>query len=134
MVGAVGTVVTAVPFVASWSPSARAKTAGAPVEANIGKLQPGQLIIVKWRGKPVWVVRLDNRKFAALAAVCRYQHCVLRWSAEQGVFVCPCHQGTWDREGRNLTGPAAGPMRAFFVNVKADRVRVHLRREAEVEP
>ncbi len=57
VVGAVGTVAVAVPFVKSWNPSARAKAAGAPVEADISKLQSGQQIIVKWRGKPVWVVR-----------------------------------------------------------------------------
>jgi len=66
VVGAVGTVATAVPFIASWSPSARAKSAGAPVEANISKLEPGQLIIVKWRGKPVWVVRRDEATLAML--------------------------------------------------------------------
>ena len=67
VVGAVGTVITAVPFVATWSPSARAKTAGAPVEADISKLEPGQLIIVKWRGKPVWVVRRDEKALASLS-------------------------------------------------------------------
>ena len=66
VVGAVGTVAVAVPFVASWSPSARAKSAGAPVEANIGKLQPGQQIIFKWQGKPVWVVRRDEKALATL--------------------------------------------------------------------
>ncbi len=66
VVGAVGTVVAAVPFVASWSPSARAKSAGAPVEANIGKLEPGQQIIFKWQGKPVWVVRRDQKALATL--------------------------------------------------------------------
>ncbi|MDH3763401.1 MAG: ubiquinol-cytochrome c reductase iron-sulfur subunit [Gammaproteobacteria bacterium] len=69
VVGAVGTVMVAVPFVKSWSPSARAKSAGAPVEANISKLQPGQLIIVKWRGKPVWVVRRDKSALATLEKV-----------------------------------------------------------------
>jgi ubiquinol-cytochrome c reductase iron-sulfur subunit len=69
VVGAVGTVVTAWPFVASWNPSERAKTAGAPVEADISKLEPGQLIIVKWRGKPVWVVRRDEKALASLAKV-----------------------------------------------------------------
>ena len=67
VVGAVGTVAVAIPFVKSWSPSARARSAGAPVEANIGKLQPGQLIIVKWRGKPVWVVRRDEKALATLS-------------------------------------------------------------------
>ena len=50
------------------------------------------------------------------------------------VIATHCHQGTWDLEGRILTGPAGGAMRAFYVNVKADRVRVHLRRAVEVEP
>ena len=69
VVGAAGTLAAAVPFLASWSPSARAKTAGAPVEANIGKLEPGQQIIVKWRGKPVWVVRRDEKALATLPKV-----------------------------------------------------------------
>jgi ubiquinol-cytochrome c reductase iron-sulfur subunit len=69
VVGAVGTVAVAVPFLGSWSPSARAKSAGAPVEANIGKLEPGQQIIVKWRGMPVWVVRRDENALATLPKV-----------------------------------------------------------------
>ena len=69
VVGAVGTVAVAVPFLSSWSPSARAKTAGAPVQADISKLEPGQQIIVKWRGKPVWVVRRDNKALETLPKV-----------------------------------------------------------------
>ncbi|HSD99471.1 MAG TPA: ubiquinol-cytochrome c reductase iron-sulfur subunit [Burkholderiales bacterium] len=48
---------TAVPFVASMLPSERAKAAGAPVEADIGTLAPGEMTRVEWRGKPVWIVR-----------------------------------------------------------------------------
>lgn len=69
VVGAVGTVAVAVPFLGSWNPSARARTAGAPVVADISKLEPGQQIIVKWRGKPVWVVRRDDQALATLAKV-----------------------------------------------------------------
>lgn len=69
VVGAVGTVVVAIPFVKSWNPSERAKAAGAPVEADISKLEPGQKIIVKWRGKPVWVVRRDEQALQTLAKV-----------------------------------------------------------------
>lgn len=57
VVGGVGVVGAAVPFVASWNPSAKAKAAGAPVSVNIGKIDPGQQITVEWRGKPVWIVR-----------------------------------------------------------------------------
>jgi len=56
-VAAVGAGFVAVPFVASWAPSERAKTAGAPVEVDISKLDEGRLLTVEWRGKPVWVVK-----------------------------------------------------------------------------
>ncbi len=56
-VAAVGAAAWAVPFLASWAPSERAKAAGAPVEADLTKLEPGQLLVVEWRGKPVWIVR-----------------------------------------------------------------------------
>ena len=69
VVGAIGTAAVAVPFLKSWSPSAKARSAGAPVQADISKLEPGQQIIVKWRGKPVWVVRRDTNALATLAKV-----------------------------------------------------------------
>lgn len=56
VVGAIGAVGVAIPFVASWQPSARARAAGAPVQADISKLEPGQRMTVEWRGRPVWVV------------------------------------------------------------------------------
>jgi ubiquinol-cytochrome c reductase iron-sulfur subunit len=65
-VGAVGVVGVAVPFVASWNPSAKAKAAGAPVKADIGKIEPGAMIVVEWRGKPVYVVRRTAEALAAL--------------------------------------------------------------------
>jgi ubiquinol-cytochrome c reductase iron-sulfur subunit len=57
VVGGIGTAFAAVPFIAAWTPSERAKAIGAPVEVDIGKLEPGQMTRVKWQGKPVWVVR-----------------------------------------------------------------------------
>lgn len=57
VVGAAGVVGVAVPFVGSWNPSAKAKAAGAPVKANLRKLEPGQMVTVEWRGKPVYIVR-----------------------------------------------------------------------------
>ncbi len=57
VVGAAGAGAIAVPFLNSWSPSARALAAGAPVEINISKVGDGQLIREIWRGKPVWIVK-----------------------------------------------------------------------------
>jgi ubiquinol-cytochrome c reductase iron-sulfur subunit len=66
VVGGVGAVYAAVPFLASWLPSERAKAAGAPVQADISKLESGQMIRVQWRGKPVWVVKRTEEMLAAL--------------------------------------------------------------------
>jgi ubiquinol-cytochrome c reductase iron-sulfur subunit len=57
VVGGVGVVGAAVPFIASWNPSAKAKAAGADVEVDISGIEPGQLVRVMWRSKPVWIVR-----------------------------------------------------------------------------
>ncbi|MDN3522366.1 ubiquinol-cytochrome c reductase iron-sulfur subunit [Halomonas ramblicola] len=57
VVGGVGAVGVAVPFVASWQPSARARAAGAPVQADVSKLEAGQRMTVEWRGRPVWIIR-----------------------------------------------------------------------------
>jgi ubiquinol-cytochrome c reductase iron-sulfur subunit len=56
VVGAVGVGFALVPFIASMQPSAKAKALGAPAEADISNLEPGQMLRVKWRGQPVWVV------------------------------------------------------------------------------
>jgi ubiquinol-cytochrome c reductase iron-sulfur subunit len=66
VVGAVGTGFLLVPFISSMQPSAKARAAGAPVRADISKLEPGQMIRVKWRGKPVWVVKRTDEMLATL--------------------------------------------------------------------
>jgi ubiquinol-cytochrome c reductase iron-sulfur subunit len=64
--GGAGTVITAVPFVASFAPSERAKAAGGPVEVDISDIAAGGLKTVEWRGKPVWIVRRTPEMLAAL--------------------------------------------------------------------
>lgn len=57
VVGSVGLVAAAWPFLASWSPSARARNLGAPVEVDTSKIESGAQVTVQWQGKPVWVLR-----------------------------------------------------------------------------
>ena len=66
VVGGAGVVAAAIPFIKSWEPSARAKNAGAPVLADISKVEAGQRLSVLWRGQPVWIV---NRTPALLATL-----------------------------------------------------------------
>ena len=66
-VSAVGIVGVAVPFLGSWNPSEKAKAAGAPVKADISKIEPGQMVVVEWRGKPVYVLRRTPDQIADLS-------------------------------------------------------------------
>jgi ubiquinol-cytochrome c reductase iron-sulfur subunit len=61
VVGGLGAVAAAVPFVASFRPSARAQALGAPVEVDISKLEPGAMLRVEWRGRPIWVLHRTER-------------------------------------------------------------------------
>lgn len=65
-VGAVAAVGVATPFVASFTPSERAKAAGAPVEVDLSRLQPGEKMTVEWQGKPVWILRRTPEMLASL--------------------------------------------------------------------
>lgn len=69
VVGGVGAAFVAVPFLKSWSPSERAQAAGAPVEADISKLESGAMLTVEWRGKPVWVLRRTEKMLAELPSL-----------------------------------------------------------------
>ena len=65
--GAVGAVFAAVPFVASWSPSERARALGAPVELDVSKIEPGQMVTVTWRKKAIYVVHRTPEMLAGLS-------------------------------------------------------------------
>ena len=65
-VGAVGAAFAAVPFIESWLPSESAVSGGAPVEIDVSKIEPGQLITVLWRKRPVWVLHRTPDQLALL--------------------------------------------------------------------
>lgn len=68
-VGAAGAVGILTPFVGSWNPSAKAKAAGAPVKFDFSKLEPGQMSIPEWRGKPVYVLNRSEAQLEALPSL-----------------------------------------------------------------
>lgn len=71
-VGVAGAVGIAVPFIGSWNPSAKARAAGAPVTADISKLELGQMVVIEWRGKPVYVVHRTPEQVTDLASLNDY--------------------------------------------------------------
>jgi len=69
VVGGVGVAYAVTPFFQSFWPSRKAQAAGAPVEVDVGKLEPGQMLTVEWRGNPVWVVRRTEKMLEALPSL-----------------------------------------------------------------
>lgn len=66
VVGGIGVACALTPFVSSWLPSAKAQAAGAPVEVDLSKIEPGQQVTIEWRGKPVWIIRRTKEMLANL--------------------------------------------------------------------
>jgi len=94
-VGGAGGLAALVPFVSSLLPSERAKSAGAPVEVDIGKLEPGQMITVEWRGKPVWII---NRTPEMLATLPKLADAVADPKSERQMQPEYCQNETRSRE------------------------------------
>ena len=69
VVGVGGVAGVAVPFLGSWNPSEKAKAAGAPVRADICGIEPGQMVVIEWRGKPVYVLRRTAEQVSDLATL-----------------------------------------------------------------
>lgn len=67
--GGVAGIAAAIPFVASLAPSERAKSAGAPVEVDLSKLAPGEMMTVEWRGKPVWIIHRTPEMLESLTKI-----------------------------------------------------------------
>ncbi len=67
LVGAIGVAFTAVPFIESWLPSARAVALGAPTEVDLSKIEPGQMIIAVWRRNPIFVVHRTPEMIAQIS-------------------------------------------------------------------
>ncbi len=67
VVGGIGGLCTALPFALTFQPSEKAKAAGAPVEVDIGDIKEGEVKVIEWRGKPVWIVRRTKEMLDSLS-------------------------------------------------------------------
>lgn len=67
VIGGLGAMCAAFPFLSSWKPSARAMAAGGPVEVDLSALEIGQQLTVQWRGKPIWIIRRSELMISSLS-------------------------------------------------------------------
>ncbi|HSQ60865.1 MAG TPA: Rieske (2Fe-2S) protein [Acidobacteriota bacterium] len=125
-------------FLALWAPAAAGvgasflkapSTEHRPGERQIlagplSSLAIGDARFVRHGTEPVFVVRVSESEVLAVSAICTHMRCVLRWNRENGTFLCPCHDGSFDRNGNVLAGPPKKPLRQFQAEVRADEIVV----------
>lgn len=66
ILGGIGALSALTPFIMSWWPSAKVQAAGAPIQVDLSKMEPGQQVTVEWRGKPVWIIRRTSEMLKTL--------------------------------------------------------------------
>lgn len=83
--------------------------------ANSGK-------IIKFGAKPVLLIRTEAGELKALSAICTHLDCVVQYQPETKGIWCACHNGRYNLNGQNISGPPPRPLEAFVVNVRGDDI------------
>jgi len=86
--------------------------------------------IIKFGNKPVIVVRKPEGEYIAFAGVCTHLDCIVQFRQDYGQIYCACHNGRYDLNGRNVSGPPPAPLKKFGVTIKEDEVIVYEEEEA----
>ncbi|HZI93941.1 MAG TPA: Rieske (2Fe-2S) protein [Patescibacteria group bacterium] len=89
-------------------------------------LPVGAARLVRHGAEPLFVLRVSDTEALALSAVCTHLRCVLTWDDAKKTILCPCHAGSFDRNGNVLSGPPTRALRQFAAEVRADEILVHL--------
>jgi Rieske Fe-S protein len=93
------------------------------LEEKFGDIQPGDWSIFRFGNKPgIWIMReTDGQKeLLAYSATCTHLNCIVEFVPEDNTLFCPCHKGSFDINGNNISGPPPSPLEKFTVLVKED--------------
>lgn len=81
--------------------------------------------IIKFGSKPVLLIRNANGEFKAFSATCTHLDCTVQYRNDFGLIWCACHNGKYDLNGRNVSGPPPRPLESFVVTLQGDDVLIH---------
>lgn len=89
---------------------------------KVTDLKPNSGKIVRFGSQPALLVRVNETEWKAFSAVCTHLHCTVQYRASTDQIWCPCHNGTYDLNGRVVSGPPPNPLDEYAVNVRGDEV------------
>ena len=84
--------------------------------------QPNSSKIVKFGRTPIIIIRKEDGEYCALEATCTHLDCIVQFKTETSQILCACHNGIYDLNGRNLSGPPPKPLIEFIVNIIDDEI------------
>jgi Rieske Fe-S protein len=94
------------------------------VAAKVAELKRNTGKIFKFGSRPALLVRTADGEFKAYSAVCTHLNCTVQYREDLRQIWCACHNGLYDLEGRNVSGPPPRPLETFKVNVQGEDVVV----------
>jgi Rieske Fe-S protein len=106
-------------------------------EANVAEVNAGDEAqftnnsskIIKFGRKPVILIRTESGNFRAFNAVCTHLDCIVQYRQDAKQIWCACHNGVYDLQGRNVSGPPPKPLQEYAVKIVEGAVLVSEEKE-----
>ena len=102
----------------------------AVVAGRVSELKPNSGKIFRFGNRPGLLIRTASGEYRAMSATCTHLSCTVQYRDDLRQVWCACHNGKYDLNGRNISGPPPRPLEAFEVQVKGDEIFVRRRGEA----
>jgi len=99
------------------------------VASKVGDLKPNAFKIFRFGNRPALLVMTAEGEYRALSAVCTHLSCTVQYRNDLHQIWCACHNGLYDLNGRNVSGPPPRPLEAFQIHVRGDEIVVSRKRE-----
>jgi cytochrome b6-f complex iron-sulfur subunit len=100
------------------------------VAAKLTELKPNSGKIFRFGNRPGLLIRAASGEYHAMSATCTHLSCTVQYRDDLREVWCACHNGKYDLNGRNISGPPPRPLEGFEVQVRGDEIFVRRRREA----
>ncbi len=101
----------------------------AVVAGRVGELKPNSGKIFRFGNHPGLLIRTSSGEYRAMSATCTHLSCTVQYRDDLRQVWCACHNGKYDLNGRNVSGPPPRPLEAFEVQVRGDEIFVRRRSE-----
>jgi Rieske Fe-S protein len=100
------------------------------VAGRVGELRPNSGKIFRFGSRPGLLIRTASGDYRALSATCTHLSCTVQYRDDLREIWCACHNGKYNLDGRNISGPPPRPLEAFDVQVRGEEIFVRRRRES----